>query len=90
MILYARLEPPIDGPVGGVDCRPANAIPVLLQERTHAIALLQRVAFLEERITKERDKIRIASNQRFILEGVSLKLRKGDLVISCARIEIEV
>src|SRR5205085_8464485 len=52
-----RLKPPVNGPVGSVNGCTANAVSVLLQERTHAISFFDRVAFFEEWITKKTHKI---------------------------------
>src|SRR5437868_342993 len=77
-----RLKPPVNGPVGSVNGCTANAVSVLLQERTHAISFFDRVAFFEEWITKKTHKIGIISNQRLIFEAV------GVVVFVCVEIEM--
>ena len=79
--VQALLKPSTYRPVRSIDRRPSDTIPMLMQERAHAVAFLCRVAFLEIRKSKQTHEVRIVTNERLVPKKVRFKLIKCDFGI---------
>lgn len=65
--------------MGGIDGGASDAVVVLLEELAHAVALGDRVAFLEEREAELVGEVRVTGDKRFVPEGVGFKLGECDV-----------